>query len=168
MDKNNMSALYKDKCERLWDKCPDKVMCMCNELFEHCLNTNQTYASKWLDELDKYLWDNYLTEEECAKIGNAMKGEETEGYFWTISEIRTLLKENKLPEQTEYRYNLYALVSVINMCWSDHAGFIGKWAKLHKTDKGKLFEVCYDMALDFLLDDDKVFCVRKYFSGIIK
>ncbi len=107
-------------------------------------------------------YNNYLTEEEAKDITSKfMNANGSIGPVWTVAEIKNAIERNSLLKEEEPYYNFHALYTTINMYVSDQYKTLVKWIG---SNESKMFEMCYDLAVNKLKDLDRPNWIRQYFG----
>lgn len=128
-------------------------------------------ADNWLSHLEATQWNNYLSEREMLNISKRMTNQdESKGFHWDYTTLMNALKElNGRTEDYPY-YNSYALATVMNMIYSDHANSISLdlgFKTPKETPNGNMALSCYRKAVEKLKDIDRPYFVRGYFSNMM-
>ena len=129
-----------------------KVM---TEMFTWLADNKPDAASEWINSLSAIKWDNYLTPKEADAIVAKMQPKAP----WNREQWRAAMEQHGFNLEKEPYYNRCALYVVMNMIMSDSSETLQKYV----TDDD-VFALVYDLAIDKLMDSDKVFSVRNYFN----
>ena len=118
-------------------------------------------AREYLDMLQSVKWDNYLTMKEAEQIVINMTPQPAFSHSAWVAEMDSL----GYPKSEEPSYNECALYVVMSMISSDSEETIKGMMNMMgvEMDKESMFKFIYRLALDKLLDKDKMFNVRTYF-----
>ena len=128
-------------------------------------------ADNWLSHLEATQWNNYLSEKEMMNISKRLINQDgVKGFHWDYETIKKALMElnGKLEEYPFY--NSYALVSVMNMIYSDHANSISidlGFKNPKEVPNGSMAASCYRKAVEKLKDMDRPHFVRRYFQNVM-
>ena len=106
---------------------------------------------------------NFLTETESDEIVEKFVNQDgSRGPRWRDPEdVFHRINEMGGKTECEPHYNKWALYVTMNKFASDQNSVIVKWVG---DDKGKYFEVCYELALTQLKDKDRPCWIRPYYS----
>lgn len=129
-----------------------KVM---TEMYDWFATNRKEAAEEWLMKLECIKWDNYLTPKEAETIVAEMIPKAP----WSREQWKIAMAQHNHALESAPCYNRCALWVTMNMVMSDSKDTLEKY-----IDKGNIFEMVYDLALDKLCDDDKKFSIRKYFN----
>ena len=138
-------------------------------VFNDLVSKNPEMADNWLSHLEATQWMNYLSEREMMNIAKRTTNQDgTKGFKWTYGEIEKALGDlgGKL-EDFPY-YNGFALATVMNIVYSDHAMSISidlGFKTPKDTPNGSMALSCYRKAVEKLKDIDNPHFVRKYFQN---
>ena len=128
-------------------------------------------AEDVLSHLAQTKWFNYLSEREMLNINKRMTNQDgSKGFHWDYKTLVDALKDLDGKIEDPPYYNSYALVTVTNMIYSDHAESIAldlgyKIAK--EVPNGKMATSCYRKAVEKLKDKDRPRFVRSYFKDMM-
>lgn len=146
-----MAASKKVENMKLFGHVMKKVM-------HHIIEAHPDIAQDYIETLCAMKWHNYLTAREADSIIHKMEP----APMWAQTEWSQAMKSAELPTSEEPYYNDYALFVTMSMITSDSANTLKNVAEI--TDKDKLFDVVYHLALDKLKDKDHIFDIRNYFK----
>ena len=128
-------------------------------------------ADNWLSHLEGIEIYNYLSEREMLNISKRMTNQDgTKGFHWDYATLEKALKELGGKMHDEPYYNCYALATVVNMIYSDHAMSIAMdlgFKTPKDTPNGNMALSCYRKAVEKLKDVDRPHFVRDYFKGMM-
>lgn len=128
------------------------------DMMDWMIQNKPEFAQDILDRLCAIKWDNYLTRKEAEHIVDEM----VPNAPWTYDLWKKAMESLDLQVEHEPCYNSYALWTVMNMVYSDHAPTL---AMAMGTTVGDISpELFYHLANDLLMDKDKRFNVRSYFG----
>ena len=129
-------------------------------------------AENWLSHLEAIHWNNYLSEREMMNIGKRITNQDgTKGFHWDYATLeKALLRELGGKMMDEPYYNSYALATVMNMIYSDHAMSIALdlgFKTPKETPNGNMALSCYRKSVEKLKDLDRPHFVREYFQKMM-
>jgi hypothetical protein len=106
-------------------------------------------------ELRRDDWKHIALYEEYMKIVAGMIPRAS----WTREQWQSVMNQHSHKLEDEPCYNRCALWVTMNMVMSDSKDTLEKY-----VDKNNIFEMVYDLAVDKLCDEDKMFNIRNYFN----
>ena len=133
------------------------------EMMDWMIANKPEEAQEWIDKLCAIKWNNYLTPREAESIVANMNPKAP----WAMPVWRQAMNNLGITTEVEPSYNSCALWVVMNMVYSDHAETLATkvWGKpLAEIPAETIVKTVYALAIDKLLDKDRVFNVRKYFG----
>ena len=136
--------------------------------FKELAGKHPELADTFMSHMEALCWNNYLSEREMMNISKRTINQDgSNGFHWQFDVLKKALSDlgGKL-EDPPY-YNCYALATVINVIYSDHADSIAMDLGF-KTSKdvpnGTIALSCYRKAVEKLKDVDNPHFVRMYFK----
>ena len=133
------------------------------DMFIHFCENHPDIAKKYLDKLDGMRYRNFVTNEEASKIVSCMKP----AAVWSHDKLYQKLEELELEIEGEELFNFCSLWVVMNQVHSDHALSIAHAIgvkTIAECDCDTMVQVCYDLAIDLLTDEDEKYNIRDYFN----
>ena len=133
------------------------------EMFLWFVANKPDLAQEWLDKLESIKWCNYLTKKEAEKIVSEMVPKAP----WSYDVWKNAMTQLGIPMEDEPYYNSYALWTVMNQVYTDHAQTIADniiKKPLAQIPADQLVHGIRSLALDLLQDKDGRYCVRAYFD----
>ena len=129
--------------------------------FKEMASTVPQKAQQWIDKLEAGLfWNNFLSRTEAeAIVASLVNQDGVRGAHWSYDVFRSAVTSLGGKMSDEPYYNCYALWTVANMLYSDHAKSASEYVR--KEDMPKYF---YSMAVEKLKDRDRIHFVRDYFK----
>lgn len=139
--------------------------------FRQMIDKDLTIAAQWVEKLEAIKWNNYLTAVEAKTIcGKLVNQDGTTGGRWAmdvaVQKIERLGGKPCLPPY----YNTPALVTVMNMLYSDHAQSVAEdmgYKFPSEAPDDKMVLSFYRKAVEKLCDVDREKFVREYFRDLI-
>ncbi len=137
-------------------------------VFKDMASKNPELADSWLSHLEASNWKNYLSEREMLNISKRTANQDgSKGFHWNFETLKKAIVElGEKMEEYPY-YNQYALATVMNIVYSDHAYSIAldlDFKTPKDTPNGTMAMSCYRKAVEKLKDIDNPYFVRKYFG----
>ena len=136
--------------------------------FREMVRVHPEMAETWLSQLEGMDWDNYLSEKEAQNIGKRITNQDgSKGFHWNYDTFTKAVDSFGGKLEDSPSYNRYALWTVANMVWSDHAKSISEdmgYKSVGEAPSDKIALSCYRKAVELLKDPDKGFDVRIYFK----
>ena len=126
-----------------------------NEMMDWMIANKPDAAQEWIEKLDSIKWNNYLTQKEAENIVAGMIPKAP----WTRDQWKSSMAQQGYELERKPYYNPCALWVVMNMIMSDSSDTIAKYISCDDA-----FNIVYDLAIDKLTDEDKMFSIRKYFN----
>ena len=133
------------------------------ERFNWFVSNKPDLAQEWLEKLEAIRWCNYLTKKEAEQIVSEMIPKAP----WTYDVWRNAMMQLGIEMEDEPYYNQYALWTVMNQVYTDHAQTIADniiKKPLAQIPADQLVPGIRALALDLLKDKDGRYCVRSYFG----
>ena len=133
------------------------------EMMEWMIANRPQDAQEWIGKLESIRWCNYLTKKEAEKIVSEMIPKAP----WSYDVWKNAMTQLGLPMENEPYYNDYALWTVMNQVYTDHAQTIADnilKKPLSQIPAEQLVPGIRALALDLLQDKDGRYCVRSYFG----
>lgn len=128
-------------------------------------------ADNVLSHLEATNWKNYLSEREMTNIGKRIKNQDgSRGFHWNFETIKKTLKDLGGRLEDDPYYNRYALATVINMTYSDHAMSIAMdlgFKSVNEVPEESMALSCYRKSVEKLKDIDRPYFVRDYFQNMM-
>ena len=115
-------------------------------------------AKEYIDSLESVKWENYLTPKEAEKVVSKMQPQPS----WSKAEWERMIGERGLIKSSSGAYNECALYVTMCMICSDSGETISKMLGVERKDN-RVFDAIFNLALDKLEDEDKMFDIRRYF-----
>ena len=125
------------------------------EMMDWFIANKPEVAQEWIEKLESIRWKNYLTPKEAEKIVAGM----TPKAPWSREQWKQAMEQSGFDLECEPYYNRCALWVTMNMLMSDSSETMSKY-----VDSANLFNLVHDLAVDKLMDKDKVFNIRRYFN----
>jgi len=125
------------------------------EMMDWFIANKPEVAQEWIEKLESIRWKNYLTPKEAEKIVAGM----TPKAPWSREQWKQAMEQSGFDLECEPYYNRCALWVTMNMLMSDSSETMSKY-----VDSANLFSLVHDLAVDKLMDKDKVFNIRRYFN----
>lgn len=133
------------------------------EMMDWMIQNKPDLAQEWIGKLESIRWCNYLTKKEAEKIVSEMIPKAP----WSYDVWKNAMTQFGLPMEDEPYYNSYALWTVMNQVYTDHAQTIADniiKKPLAEIPADQLVPGIRALALDLLQDKDGRYCVRSYFG----
>lgn len=127
-------------------------------MMQDIIKAHPDMAQEYIDSLESVMWENYLTPKEADKIVGKMQPQPA----WSKAEWERLMGNQGFVLESMPRYNKCALYVTMCMVCSDSGETIKKILGAPKMDD-RVFDAIYNLALDKLEDEDKMFNIRQYF-----
>lgn len=166
---NRYEVLYKDMVE---SKDPSKMMVFGEAekwVFKDLASKHPEMAENWLSHLEASKWNNYLSEREMMNIAKRTTNQDgSKGFHWEYSTLEKALSELEGKMEDCPYYNKYALATVMNIIYSDHANSIAMdlgFENVKEVPNGTIALSCYRKAVEKLKDVDNPKYVRNYFKN---
>lgn len=172
MTKEQMIERYEELYHKMVSSKDPKNMKIFGEseewVFGEVAKAHPDLAENWLSHLEAVCWDSYLSEKEMLNIGKRIVNQDgTKGFHWTYDVFTKAVDSlGGIKEEKPY-YNSYALATVANMIYSDHAKSIAEdmgFKSPAEVPNEKMALSCYKKAVELLKDSDDGFHARKYFK----
>lgn len=125
------------------------------EMMDWFIANKPEVAQEWIEKLESIRWKNYLTPKEAEKIVAGMNPKAP----WSREQWKQAMEQYGYELECEPYYNRCALWVTMNMLMSDSSETMSKY-----VDAESLFKLVHDLAVDKLMDKDKVFNIRRYFN----
>lgn len=160
--------LYKDMVS---SKDPNKIRVFGESekwVFHELAEKHPDIAENWLSHLEAINWQNYLSEREMLNIAKRTTNQDgSKGFHWDYATLEKSLFElgGKMSESPYY--NCYALATVMNVVYSDHANSIALdlgFKNAKDVPDGSMALSCYRKAVEKLKDVDNPYYARNYFK----
>lgn len=158
--KEEFCSLYREIVESGDEQKMQMLGTVVKKMMKNYIDTNPTKAREYIDMLMATRWKNYLTQKEANDIVQLMVPKAR----WTYNEWVNTIANKNLEKSYEPVYNEYALYVAMCMVCSDHGKTLEKIASGVNIGAIDMFNTCYDLARDLLMDEDGAFCIRKYFD----
>lgn len=172
MTKEQMIERYEELYAKMASSKDPKNMMIFGEaekyFFKEIAKAHPEMAENWLSHIEGVEWRNYLSEKEMLNISKHIVNQDgTKGFHWTHDIfIKAVESLGGVKEEKPY-YNCYALSTVGNMEYSDHAMSIAMdmgYKTPAEVPNEKMALSCYRKAVEKLKDVDEGFRARKYFK----
>lgn len=141
---------------------------VCEWLFCQAASKMPEVAESALSHLAATEWNNYLSEKEMLNIGKRIVNQDgTKGFHWTYDVFTKAVDSLGGAKEEKPYYNSYALATVANVIYSDHAKSIAEdmgFKSPAEVPNEKMALSCYKKAVELLKDSDDGFHARKYFK----
>lgn len=137
-------------------------------IFRELAKSHPDLAEKWLSHLEAVCWNNFISESEMLNISKSIINQDgAKEFHWSYDVFtRAVDSLGGVKEEKPY-YNSYALATVANMVYSDHAKSIAEdmgYKTISEVPNEKMALSCYRKAVELLKDPDSGFHARKYFK----
>lgn len=132
------------------------------DMMEWMIENKPSLAQQCIDKLEAMKWKQYLTKDEAQGIIDHMEPSAP----WDYATWDGAMDSLGLEKEREGVFNSYALWTVMNAKYSDHAMTLAEkvWmVPLRQVPNDKLVPAIHALAIDSLTDKDGKYHVRKYF-----
>lgn len=137
-------------------------------IFHELAKSHPELAEKWLSHLEAVCWDNFISEGEMLNISKKIVNQDgAKEFHWSYDVFTRAVDSLGGVKEDKPYYNSYALATVANMVYSDHAKSIAEdmgYKTVAEVPNEKMALSCYRKAVELLKDPDLGFHARKYFK----
>lgn len=137
-------------------------------IFHELAKSHPELAEKWLSHLEAVCWDNFISEGEMLNISKKIINQDgAKEFHWSYDVFTRAVDSLGGVKEDKPYYNSYALATVANMVYSDHAKSIAEdmgYKTVSEVPNEKMALSCYRKAVELLKDPDSSFHARKYFK----
>lgn len=137
-------------------------------IFHELAKSHPELAEKWLSHLEVVCWDNFISEGEMLNISKKIVNQDgAKEFHWSYDVFTRAVDSLGGVKEDKPYYNSYALATVANMVYSDHAKSIAEdmgYKTVAEVPNEKMALSCYRKAVELLKDPDLGFHARKYFK----
>lgn len=136
--------------------------------FKELADKHQELADTFISHMEAICWNNYLSEREMMNISKrTINQDESRGFHWSYDVLTKALKELGAKDEEVPFFNCYALATVMNVLYSDHAMSVAMdlgYENPKEVPNGKIATSFYRKAIEKLKDVDNPCFVREYFA----
>ena len=126
-------------------------------------------ADNYLSHLESAEWYNFLSQREMMNIDKRTVNQDgTRGFHWSYDTLKSALKDVEGKMEDYPYYHCYAMATVMNTLYSDHAVSVAQdlgYKDPKEAPNGRMAMSFYKKAIEKLKDVDNQHFVRKYFSN---
>ncbi len=133
-----------------------------NEMMAWMVKNQPSAAEMWVEKLCAIKWEQYLTKSEAMRVVDSLDPEAP----WNWETWSRAMANLNLETERKGVYNKYALWTVMNAKYSDHAEDLAKYAfekPLTEVPPERMVRLVHALAVGSLTDEDGKFDVRDYF-----
>lgn len=132
------------------------------EMMDWLIDNKPAIAQQCIDKLEAIKWKQYLSKDEAQDTIDKMDPQAP----WDWQTWENAMQQMGLETERDGIFNRYALWTVMNAKYSDHAMTLAEkvWMlPLRQVPADKLVPAIHALAVDSLTDKDGKYNVRKYF-----
>lgn len=136
-------------------------------IFHRLLEKHPDIAEEWVEGFEAILWNNYLTPMQAKKITDRIINQDgKEGPKWSEDLFFHAVEQLGGEIEREPYYNRYALWTVANAMYSDHAKSTSEdmgYSTIAEVPPEKMALSMYKKAVGSLTDPDRKNYVERYY-----